>query len=278
MTRYPRRVVAINLGGQQNTLQWGVLVDRATLLRTMSALEQEGVARLDADHPQLVVREFEAPHRLLDGDPGATSKLDLALHRNSALAMLSSSTPVDPFGAVGHSLQLGWSHQWFSLPMALLDTSFGTRVIAGGLFGQYRSPVAQDVNDRHQPHEDPLRGSARLPFYGGFGEADAELHLARLLPIHYVVALGLRGGVSHQRYVRDGGNTFVWGPVLSGQAKWQLSDALSGVLQVHVEVQRIPVAATPADCHSQTESCSSQPWTPAWDVWAGLGLGAEWAL
>jgi hypothetical protein len=258
-------LIAVHLGGQAAILQWGVLLAKHELLDVLQTRGAEALSRLDPQHPTVDAHGFSPPRQLTSADMNA--ELDLGLHRDSFFAMLESSTPVDPFGAVSNSLQLGWTHQWASLPFAPFDTSFGSRLSVAGMTGLYRSPV---FFGEHM--EDPLKGSAKLPFMGGFLEADAEVHFARLAPVHYVAGLGLRAGLSYLPDVVDTPSHVVWGPVLYGRAGWRWNDRLSGIAQLHLTVERIPVGRTPLDCLGPSQAAPS-----IWDIWGGIGVGLELA-
>jgi hypothetical protein len=260
----PGQILAVHVGGGDK-LQWGVPIATDDLLKG----KVDSIA-LNAGHPHIDVADYGPPKMLVETDARTAAEIDVRLHSDDLLAMLETSTPVDPFGAVAISPQIGWSHQWFSLPFALLDTAIGSRVLVGGQFGQYRSPVYSGEPMAPTHIEAPRDGTARLPFYGGIVEVDAELHMARLAPLQYVASLGMRAGVSHQKEVNEGANSFVWGPVVSGRAKWRLLPRASAAFQIHLAVQHIPVAATPIDCIGPSVARDS-----VWDVWGGVGVGME---
>jgi hypothetical protein len=266
-----RAVVAVHLGGQATVVQWGVLVARDVLRDELDRLGSAALVRLDATHPTVAVENFAAPLQLSEPAPELNASLDVGLHRDGLFAQLEASTPVDPFGAVSNSLQLGWTHQWLSLPAVGFGAALGTRLSLGGTTGVYRSPVYSDNWDPNRDDEPlkaekPQQGSARLPFFGGFAAADIELRFAQLSPLHYVVGLGVRAGATS---VRHTGTHFTWGPVVYGRAQWRWSDRLSGLLQLHLTVVRIPADMTPLDC------IGDRLRRETWDIWAGIGLGAE---
>ncbi|HMJ09916.1 MAG TPA: hypothetical protein VK524_00855 [Polyangiaceae bacterium] len=257
--------VAVHLGGKEGVLQWGVLLGAASLRERLASNRNKRLW-LDSEHPRVVTPGFRQP-ALLESNLEDLAEIDVALDRNSLSLMTEVGTPIDPFGAVSIFPSLGWSHLWFSPSFAPLDTAFGSRIVAGPIMGLYRSPVtAQHLGREEKPRE----GSANLPFHGGAIEADAELHLARLAPVRYVVSAGFRLGWSRQRHVEPAQDTFVFGPVLSGRARWQWTGALSGLLQLNISLQQIPVAATPSDCVGP-----SVPRPSVWDLWGSVAIGVE---
>jgi hypothetical protein len=233
-------LVALHLGGHALVWSWGLVLGRAELLRNLQAAPEEHSLLLDREHPTISATKFAAPHHFTQPDPEVAAKIDLGLHRNSLMAMLESITPLDPFGAVSNSLQLGWLHQWWRLPFGL-DTSIASRLVVAGMTGLYRSPVF-DKDDRR---EDPLKGTAKLPFWGGFIEADAEAHFARFAPVGYMIGAGIRVGGSYLPDVSPHVSHVVWGPVVYGRLRWQFSHRLSAIGQLHLTVERIPADKRP---------------------------------
>lgn len=258
------RVLAIHLGGREELIQWGVLVGTRELSGPSPSHGKS--VRLDPEHPRLTAPGFGPPTKLIDGNAQELAQLDLSLNGDKVQGVFETITPVDPFGAVSVSPQIAWSHEWFSPGFDLLHSAFATRVLVGAMIGRYRAPVRGDNGQL----EEPLKGTARLPFYGFVAEIDAELHLARLAFINYAVSAGIRVGVSKQRYVEGGGTSFVWGPVLGGRAGLALSDRLGGFAQLTLSVQKIPVAACPIDCEGPATLED-----PVWDVWGGGSVGVE---
>jgi hypothetical protein len=263
-------VVAVHLGGHALVLSWGVVLNSSELLRVWQSAPDQHVAHLDATHRSVQAHEFGAPNELVQPKPESSADLDIALHRDSLSFQYEASTPVDPFGALSNSLQFGWSHQWLRSPVAL-DSSLGTRVVVAGTGGLYRSPVFDPKDPSRQ--ENPLAGTAKLPFVGGFAEADVEAHFARFAPLGWGLGLGMRLGVSHVPDVEPAQTHVVWGPVLYGRLRWSFSDRLAGIGQLHLTVQRIPADKTPIDCTGP-----SLPAPEQWDVWGGLSLGMELGL
>ena len=257
LDRERRALIALHLGGQASILQWGLLLSR-------DLLRSPALARLDPEHPAVAADGFSTPLQLTQPSPDLNARLDLGMHSDDLSALFEASTPVDPFGAVSNSLQLGWTHQWVALSLA---TSFGTRLAIAGMTGLYRSPVFDD----HDHIESALRGTAKLPFIGGFVETDAELTFARLSPVHYAIGLGLRLGVSHLPDVEGDGTHFSWGPITYGRLHWRWTDRLTGLAQLHLTVVRIPADKTPLDCVGP-----SVPAPETWDVWGGIAVGVGW--
>lgn len=262
----PHEVIAVHLGGQDAAVQWGVRVDSALLLRHLDQDGPDAYARLDTDHPQLSIDDYAEPMHLTRPEPENVAKLDLALHNDSFGASLESSTPIDPFGAYAITPVLSWSHLWFSPGFASLDSAIGTRVSVGGNFGKYRGKMSGPDFE-----EQPRKGTARVPFAGAFLQLDAELHLARSSPVHYVVSAGLRGGPVHQRNVEGGGATrFVFGPAISGHLSWGWLDGISVITRLRISVDRIPVTVCEPSCEGGPAADGQ-----IWDAWAGVSMGVE---
>jgi|GEM_PF-7018673 len=189
-----RALVAVHLGGQASVLQWGLLVGRKLLNDGLVAAGPVALTRLDASHPSVAASDFAAPLQLTEPSQELNAAADVALHRNALSLMVEGSTPLTSFSGASSSLQLGWTHLWTSLG---LTVAFGTRLAVGSSVGMYRSPVFVD----EARSEGAFHGTAKSPFFGGFGELDAELQLARLSPVNWVVGLGVRLGVSHLPHV-----------------------------------------------------------------------------
>ena len=160
--------------------------------------------RLDPQHPTVEIPPADPTETSIAADARALAKLRIGRPNDAVQLALETGTPIDPFGAYAISPQLGWSHLWVHTGAMLAGSAFGTRISIGGTFGKYRSVMSGPGYE-----EKPRKGTARLPFGGAFAQVDAELHLARLSPIHYVVSAGLRGGPVHRRYVEHGANKFV---------------------------------------------------------------------
>jgi hypothetical protein len=262
-------LVAIHLGGMRYVVQWGVPVGTVMLRNALAHDGERALVRLDAAHPTIVAESFAAPTKLFQFGEELRSRIDIGMTaRNGLLALIETSTPLDPFGAVSNSLELGWTHRWLTMPFSWLGTSFGSRLLLGGVNGLYRSPV---FDAHHQ--EEPLKGTAKLPFYGGFVESDAEFSLALGRPISYVVGVGVRLGISHLPDVGNGGTHVVGGPAVYGRAKWRWSDNFSGMIQLHVTLEEIPADKCPVYCKIPAIAAPT-----VLDVWGGLGLGVEFAL
>jgi hypothetical protein len=168
-----------------------------------------------------------------------------------------------PVGAL--SAQVAWSYAWFR--PSLTKSAFKTRLLTGGIFGQYQSPMTDPATGREEASRD---GTASLPFEGALAELDAELHLRTHRPLGYVFGAGIRGGFSHQRYVEGKSNHFVWGPVLTSRGQWRWGPGTSGLFQLSFLYQKVPVAACPIGCDEPAE-----PRPPRWDLWVAFALGVE---
>lgn len=254
-----RAVLAIHVGGEDPApMKWGVLL-QVNRLRQTPPIQ----ARLDSEQPQLTIPGYEPPG--LDEIGRGLMELDRQLHSTSLAMSAEVGTSLNLPGSTSVSPQVAWSERWMSLGLGAISAALGSRVAVGGTFGTYRSPMTGPNFE-----ERASSGSARLPFTGGWAELDAELHLARLLPVDYVASVGLRAGVSHQRHVTSEPFAFVWGPVVSGRARLRWTDQLRSSLQLGFMVQQTPVAACPPGCEGSAER------RPAiWDPWLTLALGVE---
>jgi hypothetical protein len=232
------------------------------------AVETSGVVVLGSVGASEVAVELAA-FRLLTGYPTwqfaeLAAQLDaVAPSNDSASILFEGSKPIDMPRDGALSAQVAWSHLWLR-PATI---ALGSRLLAGGVFGQYRSPMTDPASDREEP---PLDGTASLPFHGALAELDAELHLMPRGALGYTFGLGMRGGWSHLRYVEGKSDHFVWGPVLTSRAKWRWDRGYSGLFQLNFLIQRTPVAACPIGCVELAE-----PRPSVWDVWVGFAIGAE---
>jgi hypothetical protein len=270
-------VFAIHLGGDEHT-GWGVRVDglderdavcdvpgsTSTKPGAPAQLPVECVP-LDRDHQTVEVPDFLPPD-LRQMDSTRLAALDLHRHGMSLSLEVDTATPVDPFGAWSVTPQIGVSREVWSPSFGLMTTALAVRIAAGPTFGQLRSPVV--VPGRFE--EDPLSGTAKLPFGGAASTASLEIHLARLSPLGMFAGAGIHGAWLHTGDVPDRPDSISWGPNIRVGIRWPLIQGISGTAHLSLTYQQIPVAATPNGCHGP-----SVPRDSVWDLWGGAGLGIE---
>jgi hypothetical protein len=274
------QVFAVHLGSGPQT-GWGVLVyglderkaascdpadpGASTTASAVTGPSSVTCTRLDRDHPTVEVPGFLPPN-FDQVDSQRLAAIDLSRHGLAYFADVDIVTPVDPFGAWSLSPLFGVSRELWSPPFALMTAALALRVAAGPTFGQLRSPVVVPGHFE----EDPLKGTARLPFAGALGAFGLEAHLARLSPVSFVVGGGVRAGWVHQRDVPQRPDSLTWGPDVRVGARWRVGPKVAGTVHLLLTYEQIPVAATPNGCTGP-----SVPRDSVWDVWGGGGLGIE---